>query len=229
MRISPIVIAALVSMLAGALGCRAGTPTRKEVEKQIGEKLSAAAGVAVAVSCPDIELGKDNQCTAKVAGGKQFPVVVSGAKKLKWQADGITFGPKMAPLVVEHLRDKYAFDLPEPKCPAVVSVGETSACVAEMEGVEIRVGFEVKADDAYFTDVTGVVASDKIEPWLATRAPENLRPAKVDCGARVRVSVPDSTLICKVSGPKGDSVDVELRITSKTGDVSIVGTKPAPK
>ena len=43
----------------------------------------------------------------------------------------------------------------------------------------------------------------------------------------MRVSVPESTFKCTATSPKGESVEVELRITSKTGDVTIVGTKPA--
>ncbi len=226
MRPHPVHVAILCLLPACELHCSGGSLSKKDVEKQIGEKLTAEAGAPVSVTCPEIKLGEENQCQASAPNGKQFPVLVTGAKELSWRAENITFGPRLAPLVVEHLREKFGFRLPKPACPPVVTVGDKAACTARVKGVEVRVAFEMKADDAYFTDVTGVISSDKIEPWLAGQAPEKLRPATVDCGPRIRVSVPETSFHCTVTGANGEAFDVEIGITSATGDVKVISSTP---
>jgi hypothetical protein len=218
-------IAILVSLPACQFHCSGGKLTREDVEKQIGEKLSAEAGAPVGVACPEIKLGDDNECTATAPGGKKFPVVVSGSnvKELKWRAENITFGPRLAPIVVKRLRDQFDFTLPRPACPPVVAVGDQAACVARVQGVEVRVEFEVRPDDAYFTDLKGIISSDKLEPWLASQAPEALRPATADCGPRLRVSAPDTSFVCTVTGQGGAVAEVQIGITSTTGDVKVLG------
>jgi hypothetical protein len=78
------------------------------------------------------------------------------------------------------------------------------------------------------TDGSGNVNWEMIEGYvLATRAEELYKgelakrsgtEVTVDCGDRVRPSIPDTTFRCKVAPMTGTPYELEVRITSKTGE-----------
>ncbi len=109
-------------------------------------------------------------------------------------------------------------------CPRGVKLkaGDVVECQAQVNGVPVRVKV-TQADDkgnVKMDLVEGYVLAARLEKVIAARLAEQLEvETTVQCGDRLRPSVPGATFSCTATSPQGETLD--LAVTIKDGEDTV--------
>ncbi len=222
MRKASLVILAAFAFPACEFHCSVGKDSKDKAERAIEKALLEETGLAVAITCPEIEKEGATRCDGKTKEGVVFPIEISSAKdKWSYQTVGVAFGDKVEAAFAPIYKNKFGLVLDKFVCPPVFLQGELTTCMGESQGVQvpIEVTYLVKdgKDDLDFNPKGGLVIVSKLEAFFLEKN-QDKGVTKVDCGkARLMVSKPNFEFKCGLLGAEGVVGTVSVLIKDEDG------------
>jgi hypothetical protein len=217
--------AACLVMLASCASGRSDGDVAEKVARDITPALSARAGVAVEITCPELRDDGAGQCQGRVPTGETFPVEVAkdSAGRFTAEPKGVAFGKAVTEQITTLYAEAHDIALPGLSCPPILlaSRKEPVQCRARVQGVDVVFDVTLGDDGAAFHATRGFVVSS-LAIDLARKALARLQvEADIDCGPALRLSVPGATFTCTARDATGATRPLYFRVADDNGRIEL--------